>query len=600
MNARKYFHVPLLAVAMAGLAGCGLPLADEQDTLTNTCESDDQCGSGSVCLEEAGYCVSTTADLSGALIQLDLPSGASYGQGTSHLIDPAAAGVALSGTASNGYIATSFDIEPPQLAEVTTHMAVDLSAFPGCDQAEMEVQLDPVGNPSGIPLTTYNTGADNPLLAVEGGRLLMDAPVLNVPAGMYDIYVRPVPTDEPGGCALPPTILQDHLVEAGQLEVSIDGGEPANVSGLVQGYDVTGWTIDIVENRRGRIISTQHQLDESGAFTLKFWPQGMNEQQLDAVVRLEPPDTASQDGIPSAFYKLDALDIFGTGEVVLDLSELAAAEVVSIDGQVAAASNGKLLPSELVIRSKELLGGALGGTASFKTSVQTDGDGAFTVKLLPGSYDVIAVPADEDYAVTRDELTILSGSDQGGKTIELERKQTLFGTAYAAQGGKAYGIPVLLSPTSPETVSFLENELGDGAAVSIGASAVTGSNANEGQFAVELDPGDYNLTLQPSPESNLPWAVISRLNISAVEGQSVPNLDVTISNPVVLQGRVRDPSGAPIPDALIRVWLAPDNGNADESDNSEPSALQIAETTSDSSGRYELLLPASITATGAN
>ncbi|HHH30151.1 MAG TPA: hypothetical protein ENK57_17660 [Polyangiaceae bacterium] len=584
-----------LFVALA-TSGCGLPLNDGSEELSNSCESDDDCGKNAVCYESPSaqdkYCVSTKADLSGAIVQVDVPSGANYGQGTSHLLTP---DLPLSGTQVGGYVIGNYDLKPPVLSEVTVGFVVDLASFPACEGAAMEVQLAPVGAPTGVSLTSYKTGAEEAapkMQSVDGGqRLMMDNATLFVPAGTYDIYVRPAADSE---CDLPPTVLQDRVIESGQLEVGIEGGVPESVTGMVQGYDpakLQDWTIDIVENRRGKRISTQHTfVGEDESFTLEFWPQLMNEEALDAVVRLVPKEGDAQLGTPTIFYKLEALDIFGTGEVVLDLSELSEASPVAVDGKVASPT-GDLLPSQLVIRSNELLGGQLSGTASYKTSVETDADGKFELSLLPGKYDVIALPANDTYAATVDELTILSGEDQGGKTIEVQSKKALVGSARTATGDAAFGVPVSFTPTSPEASTFLKSELATSGTVSTSATAVTNA---DGGFDVALDPGDYNLSLQPAPASRLPWAVLSRLNVPAVENQSTPNLNVTISHPVVMSGRVVDPEGFAISDARIRVWLAP--ADPDPEDEQMPGVLQVAETVSDGSGRYTLLLPASITA----
>ncbi|MEQ9322903.1 MAG: hypothetical protein RIF41_27305, partial [Polyangiaceae bacterium] len=589
-----YFRLAFFSIAIV-TSGCGLPLNDSSTELSNRCETNDDCGKNATCYEspsEDKHCVSTKADLSGAIIQVDVPGGATYGQGTSHLIAP---DLPLSGTQSGGYVINGYNLAPSVLSEVTVGFVVDLASFPNCEGEKMEVQVVPVGAPSGVSLTSYKTGAEEAapkMQSIDGDqRLMMDNAVLSVPPGTYDIYVRPVADSE---CDLPPTVLQDRVIESGQLEVGIEGGVPESVTGVVQGYEPTklqDWTIDIVENRRGKRISTQHTfLGEDGGFTLEFWPQLANEEALDAVVRLVPKEGDAALGTPTIFYKLEALDIFGTGEVVLDLTELAGAVPVAVDGKVAS-PNGDLLPSQLVIASSELLGGQLSGTASFRTNVETDADGKFVLSLLPGNYSVIAIPIDDAYAVTVDELTILSGEDQGGKTIEVREKQNLIGTARTATGDPAFDVPVSFTPTSPEASTYLKSELATVGSVSTNASAVTDG---DGAFDVALDPGDYNLSLQPAPTSFLPWAVLSRLNVPAVESQSIPSLDVTMSSPVVMSGTVVDPEGSPIADARIRVWLAP--ADPDPDDETQPSVLQIAETVSDGSGRYTLLLPASITA----
>lgn len=599
MSAAPLLHLTALGLGLlvaTSTTGCGLPLNDKGAELSNSCESDADCGKNAVCYDDQSgddaHCVSTKADLSGAIIQVDVPGGASYGQGTSHLLAP---DLSLSGTQSGGYVINDYALEPPVLSEVTVGFVVNLAAFPDCEGEKMEVQLAPVGAPSGISLTSYKTGAEDAapkMQSIDGDdRLMMDNATLFVPAGTYDIYVRPVADSE---CTVPPTVLQDQVIASGQLEVGIEGGIPESVTGIVQGYDpgkLQDWTIDIVENRRGKRISTQHTfLGEDGSFTLQFWPQLMNAEALDAVVRLVPKEGDAQLGTPTIFYKLEALDIFGTGQVVLDLSELADAVPVAVDGKVAS-PDGNLLPSQLVIRSSELLGGQLSGTASFKTSVETDGDGKFELALLPGKYDVIALPANDAYATTVDALTILSGEDQGGKTIEVQFKQALAGSATTATGQAAFDVPVSFTPTSPTASTFLKSELETAGSVSTSAAAVTNA---DGSFEVALDPGDYNLSLQPPPTSFLPWAVLSRLKVAAVETPSTSNLGVTISHPVVMNGTVVDPQGSPIPDARIRVWLAP--ADPDPDDETQPGVLQIAETVSDGAGRYTLLLPASITA----
>ena len=73
-----------------------------------------------------------------------------------------------------------------------------------------------------------------------------------------------------------------------------------------------------------------------------------------------------------------------------------------------------------------------------------------------------------------------------------------------------------------------------------------------------------------------------------------PALDLTIPNPVILQGQVRH-AGTTISGARIRAWIIP-TASSEAAMTPAPTVIQIGETTSGENGLYRLLLPASIAA----
>ncbi|MEZ4437850.1 MAG: hypothetical protein R3B72_02090 [Polyangiaceae bacterium] len=582
----------LLASTLLTLSACSLPFDVGPMAVSSQCTVDNDCGASGVCIEEA--CVSTKADLGGLILQIDVPVGASYAQGTSHLLRPEN----LTGSRNQGFIIDQ-DLILPELAAVTVSMAVSADAFPTCSGAETTIELAPANAPAGISLPPFTTSATlTPCTEGEcAGQLVVEA-VVSVPAGVYDIYLRPVAnTPNTSGvdtiaCDLPPAVLESHSIDAGSVQVTIDGGQPSIVTGAIEGYSaIAGFTIDIVENRHGRIISTQQILGEP-QFALQFWPQVMEGEGVEGVIRLVPPKEQQAMGIPTIFWKLEALQIFGTGgEVNLSLANLDPSEAVAVTGKVVTADgDSTVLPAQLAIRSTELLGGQLSGTAIYTRTLETDEDLNFSLSLLPGKYDVIANPNDDDYAVTRDQLTILSGSDQGGKTIEVDLKTKLAGAARLASGSPAFDVSVALSPTFIGAPTFLKSQLNQD--LSLGTSASTTTDG-QGAFEVAVDSGTYTLWLHPDPNSGLPWAVLSRLTVPEVRSEAVPKVDLVIGNPVVLSGTVRSPTGDRIEGARIRAWLAPPKLDADAE---EPSVIQIGAVTSQGLGRYELLLPPSINA----
>jgi hypothetical protein len=278
----------------------------------------------------------------------------------------------------------------------------------------------------------------------------------------------------------------------------------------------------------------------------------------------------------------------------LDLSALAemGAGPIALNGTVFSQIGNDPVPSELVIQSLQLVNGGLDGISTFRTTLETDADGTFgtlgNIHLIPGSYAVIASPnGAQSYAVTRNEI-ILTPSDMGGKSVFVKAKRDLLGTALTPLDNPAYQVQIALSPATSSKTSFISSLL-DTSAQPAAASAFTD---DAGRFQMAVDPGVYNLTVQPVASSDLPWAVLSRLSISDVDNQPLPALTVALSNPVVFRGTVRAPSDVAIGNAKIRAFVRPQA--LDEMDN--PPVIQIGETTADADGRYELRLPASVVA----
>ena len=618
----KWWQAMAWLHAASLVAGCGIPLTDEAVAIGNACGADSDCGPGGVCRE--ARCISTQADLAGLAIQIDVPSGAPFAEGTSHLLFPADDGIALEGQRASGFLA-DYDLTTSDVASVTVSLAVDPLPEPCslwlADQRTTAtfpilVQLQPVGFPPGIALTSYTAPSSS--IKDAQTEVADHQAVLVVPAGSYDVHIIPVAPDpndplypDPDteeakysayeACRvhveaeMPPVVLHDHDIQQASFDVAVSVTQPSTLSGTARNFDLEGWLLDMVENRQGRVISTRFELatvsaEQPAPFTLKFWPELIDAEGIEAVVRLTPPEHLHTQGMPTMMWKLDGLDIFGTGVVDIDLAEIAKAEPIEVHGGVAAESDSAPVPATVVIRSKELLEGSFGGNIAFRTTVDTDGNGNFNQWLLPGVYTVQAKPVNAPgLAFTKSTLEVASG-DFGGKTITVRGKRALVGSALTPTEEAAHGVPVLLTPTPPASTSYIRSELSSADLLPSGASAFTNGS---GEFALDVDAGEYTLWLQPEPASDLPWALLARLTIPDVAEQPTPRLSVAISNPVVLRGRVLSPEGDVIANARIRAWVAPAPLAGEEQ---AESVIQVAETTSDARGDYELLLPASIAA----
>ncbi|MBW2453697.1 MAG: hypothetical protein JRI68_04265 [Deltaproteobacteria bacterium] len=612
---RRWRRWVTVAIAATGLvacgtaSGCGIPLAADAPTLDNTCDSNDDCGTGGVCRD--GMCVSTKADLPGLLIQIDVPPDAPDAQGTSSLIDLAAMDVILQGQAANGFV-VSHDLVTEHLVQVTAELQIappPTECLPGTagfleNSVPISVELRPVVNAVGIPLTVYAGSSD----ARDPDS---NAVSLDVAAGTYDVYLVPVipenideETDddlnEPCRRAIPPVFLPNQELTDATVGVQIaTGGEPRDLTGSFVGFDLQDWSVELVENKRGRVISTvDDDLETTSAvdptnFAVKFWPEQLESDGVDAVIRLTPPEAKHELGMPTVLWHLTAVDLDGDYQVELDLSTLSQAEVIHIGAKVRDPSAGPDVgvPSTIVIQSEELLNGEFGGNVTYKTTVTTDGDGAFEAWILPGTYKVVAVPSSTtDRAITQVTWPFDPGDLGDGRAIDLEPKASLEGTATIPAGGAAHDVSVLLQSSAPESATFLQSMLRISELQATSATTVTGES---GAFKLGVDPGVLDVSLRPSSDSNLPWLVRPRVTIQPSEEPQKADLGpLPISNPVVLKGIVESAGGHVLPGAQIRAWLTlPSTGNGSAE---RPTAIQIAETTASGSGSYRLLLPASI------
>ncbi|RLB64047.1 MAG: hypothetical protein DRI90_05560 [Deltaproteobacteria bacterium] len=611
MTRRPKLSLPRVLTAIglvAGLVsnGCGIPLAGDTEMIDNACDGNADCGTGGVCRDQ--MCVSTKADLPGLLIQVDVPSGAPDAQSTSSLIDLAAQSVMLQGQADNGFVKTH-DLITEHLVQVTGQLQIDPPPA-ACNLADagfvqsavpVTVELRPVVNAVGIPLTVYAGSSD-----IENEP--SNAVLMSVPAGYYDVYILPaIPevmqdgqdTNQACRDAIPPIFLPNHDFTQATVTLQIAGSEPSDLIGSFVGLDLQGWSVDLVENKRGRVISTADQnLETTSAvdptnFALKFWPEQIESESVSAIIRLTPPEDQHELGMPTVLWHLSAVDLDGDYQVQLDLSALSVTEVIHLGAKTRDLSAGPDVgvPATVVIQSEELLDGEFGGNVSYKTTVTTDGDGAFDAWILPGTYRVVAVPSStSDLAITEETWDINSGDLGDGRAIDIKPKASLEGSATTPQGGAAHDVSVLLQASAPESATFLQSML---RIAELQATSATTVTSGSGAFALAVDPGVLDVSLRPSSASSLPWLVRPRVTIQPSDDPQKADLGtLAISNPVVLRGLVRSAAGHELKGAQIRAWLTLPSTNG--GDEQRPTAIQIAETTAGADGSYQLLLPASI------
>lgn len=570
-----------LATVAAMLAvtsfGCGLPLGDEPIPTSNRCSDDSDCGSDGKCLVEQAICVSQTAELDELTVEIFVPSGGPNETGTSSIITLPA----LKSEDPNGLIVQR-DLTTNRFYEVTGRLQVDDDKCAPLARADglfpITLELRPAATLTGLSLQSFGQGSTS-----QQGEVL-----INVPEGLYDITLRPdsttsMPDEASNACVLPPALFTNQRIE-NDFDINLGVLSPVQHLGQVQGLDVEGWLVDLIDGDSGRPISNVTTLGEGGPiesggpivteYSLRYWQEVVDSNDGTAFLRLRPPDDLQGTGYPTLFNALEL-------EAAFNLEKLNGAKQIRVQANVVDGNEG--LSAQVVIQSVRFLDGEMGSTVFYKQQIPTDDDGVLDISLFTGTYTFTAIPDNPAFAAT--ELTVeLGDNDLGGKTLVLQPKTPVQGTVSTSSGAPAFGLAVSLATVNTRPTSFVASRLSPLPSSTVSTNVVTDT---DGGFSFEVPPGQYDLSVRPPNESALPWAVLSRLTVD----KSTPALDLSLSNPVLLFGRVRSgDNGDPIPGAVIRVWTQRINPESDEG----PSVFQIGEATANGDGEYQIVLPSSL------
>jgi hypothetical protein len=205
--------------------------------------------------------------------------------------------------------------------------------------------------------------------------------------------------------------------------------------------------------------------------------------------------------------------------------------------------------------------------------------GEYRVGLLPaGTYRVeITPPAQNELAdlaigVVSQFVNAPELGDQSGIVLEAPPRFAVGGTVVDADGRPLEGARVELRGGGDRAdVAAARAEIWVRS-----ASAVTTA---EGAFLALVDPGHYDVVVEPPADARLPWAI--RLDLPVTEDTSLPE-PIVASPGRRLSGVANDDAGA-APGVTVEVWCLTETD----------ASIVCGRTTTDAAGRYELLLPPS-------
>jgi hypothetical protein len=267
-------------------------------------------------------------------------------------------------------------------------------------------------------------------------------------------------------------------------------------------------------------------------------------------------------------------------------------EVVDVQGQVVLAGTTTPEAAAITLVATDTYDVNPGVHASYVRSAQAGADGNFSVQLLPGEYDVYAVPGvDTKLGALTTTLAVSRGtSPQAGKEIDLVPSAAIDGRVFdPGHRGPVHGPQVQAVPaTAAQPLALYDRSLGP---ISFVPRASITTIDDDGRFSVLADPGTFDVSVRPAGDTRFAWLV--RPNLSVAQADKDLG-DMRLPLPVHYQGSVTTAKRA-VPGALIRAYIYMDSTPSYTGDPSlAASVLQIAETSSDDQGNYDLYLPSTI------
>lgn len=594
--------VSALFAALALACGATDREVDSASPRANHCATDDDCGSGGLCYASACYARRGEAYPIVLEIVPDPSSGPSGG--ASFLLPP------LPGLEENQ---PELPIALPSLVEVSglLDFRADPSSLcpaPGSGEpTAAHLSLSRSEALPGLPKAKYGVFAEVDQAAGPG--VFRFGPEA-LPDGSYDLYFEAM------GCEAAPLLATSVKLSGSPLSLALSPPPSSLLRGTIKPpaeAPLEGWEVDLVDPFRGRVISTTVTVAtgaEGAGFELAYRPvqqiardssdagaplvlQGPASTTSSPLLRIRPPKDLVA---PTLLWDLAAADLSDSGHVRLDMSSLSFSKVLVTGHLEGATHDHPLVTGAIVFSSLSLSGGEPGVTASYTVAVPTDERGAYSVSLLPGQYRVVALPDPAlPFAITEAKWQVADAKEhQAGRTLLVDAKPSLSARARIGAFDRPLpGATISASASAPvHPNAVLDAALGKMPALPRASSSVTDA---EGRATLDLDPGLYDLWVRPPEGSWLPWLVQPRTLMPKASPSSRPvSLDLRVPLPILLGGRAYDAEGAPLRNALIRVYAKIGVSETSGPGSSPPGVVQIGEAHTAPDGRYKLLLPSKL------
>jgi len=430
---------------------------------------------------------------------------------------------------------------------------------------------------------------------------------LNAAPGEYDVYIQPNPPPEPG-CPVPPQLIRGYKF-SGSVSLKIELPQPQvfelHVPWPAGDGALDEWSADMLDSASGYAISNRVTLTPNAKKTdyvadLAYSPVVTSGTPADPLVRISPPVVDGQPKVTAPIVLASrgglALSSANSGTLSLFTS---LPTPVQVSGQVTVMETPKPSAATVTLVATKLDGVEPGVITSFVRTLQVKDDGAFQVDLLPGTYQVTAVPTGTPAsgglaAATAEWVVGATPSQQFGRVIELGNILAINGVAQDPSGAVAMAGAQVQATPSPSSIviDLLKQALGEPTYVPRGNASATDTGGN---FGVFVDSGTYDFSIRPLASSGYAWFVSPGMKVNASVGLNTLSLPL----PVPYSGRIAIPgsdgaSSVAVPGALIDAYIYTRNGAYTSDATQADSLLLIGEARTEQDGSFKLLIPAAL------
>jgi hypothetical protein len=385
---------------------------------------------------------------------------------------------------------------------------------------------------------------------------------VGVSTGVYTIVVSPL---DP---AVPPVLQTGVGMDAGITALSVDLLPAAQVQ-TVTGTVLAGPgqpaplppTVQL-QAPDGRPLSSRVAADTSGAFQLSFGTGALaGGGVLQVSPGTAPPGVLSPPAAVASFPVSDP-SRFGQPFLVGDT-----AAPVQLSGQVLGPDGTPVAGANVFV-----LGTVAGGGTGRVGPAYSGDAGTFALSTLPedhpGALQLWIFPPPGSIAgLVRTPVGVPAGAPVSGSWT-CPARPVLSGAVLLPDAGPLSGAVLRVDPVLP-----LDSD------TPLPATGLSGQTGQAGTFALRLDPGIYQLEIEPGA----PLPVVRRLIQINPGGTQLP--PTTIPTGRTLTARVMRDAGTAVPQALVRVY------RRETLDGGTARALLLGGAVSDESGVVRLLLP---------
>jgi hypothetical protein len=552
------------AAALALLAGCASP---SEPIDRNRCDETEECATGT-CDRARGWCVSDPEQPVSIALEV-VPESEPLG------------GTPLAVTFAPVELAGSAELDLALPVGVSVRGRVRWIGEPVTASVAFVLPREIPGRPpTRVETQTFNT-------PMRDGAEVFDYAVQLLPSRVYDVFV------EPNGAwraRLPPLQFRFESPPEGARSVqAFDYPEALpRVRGRVvsaEGAGEPGLLVRAIDPLTGRALSSTAETtagpgDAQGQFEVVFAPGPER-----WVFSINASASRLEAGLASPTFTVDPRALVDGPEGVTILLPSIARETILYEGVVELEGRpGVGAAASLSWSARDVLDDATGVVGAYRVTAATTDEpgleGVFSVRLLPGTYEVVVTPTSPELGIARTRVRLDPvGVDRVvGQVFPVAERARFGGRVQVPWGAPVEGARVRAIARASSLAGVLDD-------VAVYARSSEGASDGLGQFLLGLDVGLFDVVVEPPEGSGWPWSVRTDLAVGTVEGVFGDVFE--LSAPLVISGRAAFEEYDAPARAEVRAYQLLEGPDG-------PRTVEVGRARTDAEGRYTLLLPSRI------